>query len=207
MELSDLNLSEEQLAGVTEFAAGLKRKNNELLGEKKAEQQKVVDANEAIELARKAAQDAEEQRLLASGKTDELKAHYEKQLAEGNAKASQLAKKATDALMMRDKGDVINQVLTDIDPRYHQFVKTQLQNSVTVTYGEDGKPVTSITDGDAQYTSSTDFLNGVKESETWQHVLKATSLSGAGAQQSGTGTHSKKYSDMSFAERAKFNSQ
>lgn len=183
MELAELGLSEEQLAAVELHTAGLKAKNDELLTEKKAEQQKAVDANQATELARQTAVTAEEARLKLAGDVDGLKKHYEDQLAEQVASANQSAKTAQDALTDRDKGSVINDILSSVDDRYKNFVKTQLNNSVSIEY-VDGKAVTSIKDGDAQYATSADFLNGVKESDTWKHVLKATSLSGANTQQS-----------------------
>ena len=184
MDLSTLELSAEQLAGVESYAAGLKAKNDELLGEKKVEQQKAKDANEATELARLEATKAKELELIASGKTDELKAHYEAQLAEGTAAAKLLTEKAVNALTQRDKGEVINSILASVDDRYKAFVKTQLESSVTISYDETNKAVASIKDGDAQYASSTDFLDGVKESDTWRHVLKATTFSGADGRQS-----------------------
>ena len=188
MELSELGLSEEQWAGVEAYAAGLKAKNDELLGEKKAEQQKAIAANEATEAARLEASKAKELELIASGKTEELKAHYEAQLAEGTAAQKLLTEKAVNALKDRDKGSVISSILNNVDDRYKSFVETQLNNSVSISYSDDGKAVASIKDGDASYASSTDFLNGVKESEAWKHVLKATSLSGAGTKQTVNGS-------------------
>jgi len=183
MDLSELGLSEDQLKGVEDYAAGLKAKNDELLGEKKAEQRKAVEANEATEAARLKAVEAEEARLKLAGDVDGLKAHYESQLAEKVAEANQSAEAARGALTERDKGAVISDILSSVDPRYKAFVETQLNNSVSIDY-VDGKPVTSIKDGDAQYASSADFLDGVKESDSWKHVLTATSLSGANTQQS-----------------------
>ena len=186
MELSALGLSDEQLAGVNDYAAGLKAKNDELLGEKKAEQQKAKDANEATELARQAAATAKEQELVATGKTDELKAHYEEQLALKIAEANQSAEKAKGMLTERDKSAVVSSILSNVDDRYKAFVETQLNGNVSISYDESGKVVTNIKDGDASYDSPSNFLDGVKESSTWKHVLKATSLSGAGTKQSGS---------------------
>jgi hypothetical protein len=184
---------------------GLMNSNTTLLTESKA---KVATANEATELARAQAVKAEEDRLKLAGDVDGLKAHYEEQLASKVAEANQSAEQARNALTDRDKGEVINSILSNVDDRYKAFVKTQLDSTVSISYDETGKAVTSIKDGDAQYTSPTDFLSGVKESDTWKHVLKATSLSGAGTKQSNElGTQSKKYSEMNLEERSKFNSQ
>ena len=198
MDLATLGLSEEQLAGVNDYAAGLKAKNDELLGEKKAEQQKYRDANEATELARGQAVKAEEERLKLAGDVDGLKAHYEEQLASKIAEANQSAEQARGALTERDKGSVINSILSSVDDRYKSFVETQLNSAVSISYDENGKAVASIKDGDAQYASPTDFLDGVKESETWKHVLKATTFSGAdGKQSNGSGSPTPKQSVQS----------
>ena len=202
MELTELGLSEEQLAAVNKYTTGLKAKNDELLGEKKAEQQKVTDANEATEAARQTALQSEEARLKLAGDVDGLKKHYEDQLAEQVAAANQSAETARNALTDRDKGSVINEILSSVDDRYKQLVKTQLTQDTSIEY-IDGKPVTSIKHGDDVYSSVEAFLDGVKDSE-WKHYLKATSLSGAGTKQSNGGSAGKKPQDMTTAERIEF---
>jgi len=179
-----LELPEDKLAEVLKLNNGLMESNTNLLTESKANKTKAQEANEATELARLEATKAKELELIASGKTDELKAHYEAQLAEGTAAAKLLTEKAVNALTQRDKGEVINSILASVDDRYKAFVKTQLESSVTISYDGSGVALASIKDGDAQYASSTDFLDGVKESDTWKHVLKATTFSGADGRQS-----------------------
>ncbi len=187
MDLSELGLSEEQLKGVEDYAAGLKAKNDELLGEKKTMQQKALEASEAAELARAQAVKAEEERLKLTGDMDGLKAHYEEQLASKIAEANNAAETARNALTERDKSAVISSILSNVDDRYKPFVETQLNNNVLIEYDGSGKAITRIKDGDAEYTSPKDFLDGVSESETWKSVLKAKSLSGAGSKQSTNG--------------------
>lgn len=170
----------EQIAALNQ---GLVNSNTTLLDESKANKLKATEANQATELARQKAVEAEEARLKLAGDVDGLKKHYEDQLAEQVATANQSAEAARNALTERDKGSVINDILSGVDDRYKNFVKTQLESSVSIDY-VDGKAVTSIQDGDAQYATSKDFLDGVKDSESWKHVLKATSLSGANTQQS-----------------------
>jgi hypothetical protein len=114
---------------------------------------------------------------------DGLKAHYEEQLSTKIAEANNAAETARSALTERDKSAVIGSILSSVDDRYKSFVETQLKSSVAVSYDDAGKAVASIKDGDAEYASPQDFINGVKESDSWKHVLKATSLSGAGTQQ------------------------
>ena len=183
---------------------GLMNSNATLLAETKT---KIAAANEATEAQRELAVKAEEDRLKLAGDMDGLKKHYEEQLTSKIAEANRSAETARGALNARDKGEVINSILSNVDDRYKNFVKTQLENSVTISYDENNSVVTSITDGDAQYASTKDFINGVGESEAWKHVLKATSLSGAGTKQSNTtGSPTKDYSKMTLEERAQHNS-
>ena len=206
MDLSTLGLSEEQLAGVTAFAAGLKAKNDELLGEKKAEQVKAREANEATELAKQLAVDAEKLRLEQANDIEGIKALHAKEMAQSLATEKALTDKATNALNARDKGEVINSILSNVDDRYKNFAKTQLESSVSISYDEAGSTVINIKDGDKQYASSADFLDGVNESETWKHVLTATSLSGANTQQSnGSGNAPQNSIQSNLASRLKAN--
>ena len=182
---------------------GLMSSNDKLITEFKANKTRFDDvaaANDIAEAARKKAVEAEEARLQTTNDMDGLKTFYESQLAEQVATANQLAKTAQDALTDRDKGSVINDILSSVDDRYKNFVKTQLEGSVSIDY-VDGKAVTSIQDGDAQYATSKDFLDGVKDSEAWKHVLKATSLSGANTQQSTSTIKNENFN--SEAEKAK----
>lgn len=171
----------EQIISLNE---GLMKSNQTLLSESKDNKTRAQEALEAAELARETAAKAKEQELVANGKTDELKSFYESQLAEKTAALQMQTETAMKALNDRDKGATISDILSKVDPRYKSFVETQLKGAVSISYDEAGKPITSIKDGDAEYTSSTDFLNGVKESDTWKHVLTATALSGANTQQS-----------------------
>ena len=183
---------------------GLMNSNATLLSETKT---KIAAANEATEAQRELAVKAEEDRLKLAGDMDGLKKHYEEQLTSKIAEANRSAETARGALNARDKGEVINSILSNVDDRYKNFAKTQLESNVSISYDEAGSTVINIKDGDNQYASSADFLDGVNESETWKHVLTATSLSGANTQQSTNGTQTKSYSDMTLEEKAKFNSQ
>ena len=187
---------------IFQLNAGLMESNTNLLTESKANKTKAQEANEATELARQEAAKAKELELIASGKTEELKAHYEAQLAEGVATANQQTKIARDALIERDKGSVVSDILSKVDERYRALVKTQLMQDTSITY-IDGKPVTEIKHGDDSYSSVSEFLDGVKDTE-WKHYLKAISLSGAGTKQTKGGEQSKKPQDMTTSERIDF---
>jgi hypothetical protein len=195
-------------AQILELNKGLMNSNTTLLDESKLNKTKAQEANEATEAARSAALVAEEARLAAVGTEEEKSRHQEKKLAESVAAEKSISAKWKDAVEARDKGDVINDILSGIDPKQKAFVKTHLENSVSISYDENGAALVSIKDGDNNYSSAKDFFSGVDGSDTWKHALLATSLSGAGTQQSTTpGSGGKKYGDMSFEERAKFNSQ
>ena len=189
IEAVDLT-AEDAREQILKLNEGLMKSNATLLTESKANKTAAQEANEATEAARQLAAAAKEQELIANGKTDELKTFYENQLAEKTAALQVQTDAAMKALNDRDKSAAIGDILSQVDPRYKAFVETQLQSSVSISYDETGKAVTSIKDGDAQYSSPADFLNGVKESDTWKHVLTATALSGANTQQSNGGNHS-----------------
>ena len=171
-------------AQISALNAGLMESNTTLLGESKANKLKAQESDQAAVLARQTAATAKEAELVAAGKTDELKKFYEDQLAEKTAELQLQSDAAVNALTERDKGAVINDILSSVDPRYKAFVETQLKSSVSISYNEEGQPVIVIQDGDAQYSSAKDFLGGVKESDLWKHVLTAKSLSGANTKQS-----------------------
>ena len=171
-------------AQILALNTGLMDSNTILLTESKANKTKAQEALEATETANNAVIEAEKLRLEQANDMDGLKKLHATETAKAVAKEKSLTDQATNALSARDKGDVISQVLADIDPRYHQFVRTQLQSSVSISYDESGKAIANIQDGDANYASSKDFIDGVKESDAWKHVIKATSLSGAGTEQS-----------------------
>jgi hypothetical protein len=187
---------------------GLMNSNTTLLSEYKT---KVTAANETAEISRQQAVKAEEDRLKLAGDFEGFKKLHEEEKNTLLAKANQLTESARNALTERDKGAVKSAILSSVDDRYKSFVETQLNSIVDISYDETGKAITSIKDGDAQYASPTDFLNGVRESETWKHVLKATSLSGAGTKQSTNGGNShsvnKKYSEMTLQEQIAFNTK
>ena len=182
---------------------GLMNSNATLLSETKT---KIAAANEATEAQRELAVKAEEDRLKLAGDMDGLKKHYEEQLTSKIAEANRSAETARGALNARDKGEVINSILSNVDDRYKNFAKTQLESSVSISYDEAGSTVINIKDGDKQYASSADFLDGVNESDTWKHVLTATSLSGANTQQSnGSGNAPQNSIQSNLASRLKAN--
>ena len=115
VDLTGINLDEEQTAKITALfdseIGGLKNKVDELIGEKRNVQASSTEKDQIIDDARKAAAKAHEETLIASGKTDELKAFYEEQLATTTAELTATAKTAKDALTSRDRGDVMGKVM------------------------------------------------------------------------------------------------
>ena len=183
MDLSELGLSEEQMAGVTAYTTGLKANNDSLLSEKKAAQLSTQEALDANEAAKEAAVAAEKLRLSTANDTEGLKKLHAQEMATKIAEANGLTEKAQGALNERDKGSLSNEILSNVDERYRSLVKTQLGQDISISYGENGEVLQSIKHGDTVYSSVSEFLDGVKDTE-WKHYLKATSLSGAGTEQS-----------------------
>lgn len=201
MDAVDLTASDarEQIMALNQ---GLMISNSTLLTESKANKLSAAEAAAATEAANQAVIDAEALRLGAANDLEGLKALHATETAKAVAKQKMLTDTAQNALTDRDKGSVINDILSSVDDRYKQLVKTQLLQDTSIEY-VDGKPVTSIKHGDDVYSSVEAFLDGVKDSE-WKHYLKATSLSGAGTKQSNGGSAGKKPQDMTTAERIEF---
>ena len=122
VDLTGLELSEEQTAKISALfdteIGGLKNKVDELIGEKRNVQQTSTEKDQIIDDARKAAAKAHEETLIAAGKTDELKAFYEEQLATTTAELTATAKTAKDGF-----------VDSDIDS-YHMHA-TRLRESIS----------------------------------------------------------------------------
>lgn len=183
MDLSELGLSEEQMAGVTAYTTGLKANNDSLLSEKKAAQLSTQEALDANEAAKEAAVAAEKLRLSTANDTEGLKKLHAQEMATKIAEANGLTEKAQSALSERDKSSIRSEILSKVDEKWRSLVKTQLGQDISIAYGEDGKMQAEIRHGETVYSSVDEFLDGVKDTE-WKNYLTCATLSGAGTQQS-----------------------
>lgn len=184
-------LTDEQKAAIAAIAdeseKGLKAKNEELLGEVKGYKAKIGESETAIEEARRLAAEKEEARLKAEGDMEGLKKHYEEQLANQTAQLKLETEKSRDALLSRDKSAIKSEIMANVDPRFEPFAETMLDNSINVSYNEEGKPVYELKLGDTTFDSAESFLGGAKENEAWKNVLLGAQSSGSGATQTSGG--------------------
>ena len=190
MDLSKIEgLTEEQQAAITTLhnteTEGLRNKNEQLLGEKKNVQATVEENKKIAEDARQAAVKAEEEKLKASNDMEGLKAHYESQLAEQTAEANDLAKKAKDALLSRDKGSVLNQVKSLIHDDFKDLASDKLSNMLKVGYNEQQQPVTTFEhEGKVVANNIDEFKSWAIEQPQFAKILKGVDSSGAGTTRS-----------------------
>ncbi len=204
--MTDATFTQEQLDdAVTAAVERLQQKNNDLIGERRADGEKITAAQQAIEAANKVASDAKKAQLANDQKWDELSELHAKELATATATSQQLQELAESRLNKIHSDNAINEVLSNVDDRFKPFVKTQLASITKVSYNEQGEAVTTITDGDKQFTSVADFLGSAKESDTWKSVLKGVDSSGADTKNSNGGgaafDSSKPFSSQSMAQK------
>ena len=191
MDLSQLELSDELRAQIEEMhqkeVSGLVAKRDELLTETKEAKSEAQAKPDALRAA-------EEERLKLAGDMDGLKAHYENTNAENLA----LAQAKADLLVSRDKSEILNSTLNDVEPQFREFTRASLEQNIKVSHNEQGRPIYEIKAGDKVVASRDEFLGWAKEQESWKSVLTGSKTSGAGTQQSTN--HSAK---LTKAERIK----
>ena len=214
VDLTGINLDEEQTAKITALfdseIVGLKNKVDELIGEKRNVQASSTEKDQIIDDARKAAAKAHEETLIASGKTDELKAFYEEQLATTTAELTATAKTAKDALTSRDRGDVMGDVMGLVHDDHKWNSEAMLSNMLEIGYNDQQQLTTSFKhNGEVVANNVDEFKSWAGEQDSFKKILKGVDSSGASTTQSrgGSATTGQKYSDLSLEERAKFNNQ
>ena len=194
MDLQDVEgLTEAQtaaiLAKVEAVTSGLKSKNEQLLTETKTVKGRFAEQEQIAADAREAAALAAEERMKASNDMEGLKAHYEEQLATATAAEKEAARIANERLERIHKDSAVNKVLSGVSDKYHPFVKSQLENSVQVSYNENNEPVIAFTDnGNVVAASVDDFIGWAGGQDTWKAVLKGVDSSGAGSANSVAGS-------------------
>ncbi len=190
MDLSKIEgLTEEQNAAITAIlnteTEGLRNKNEELIGEKRAMQGSVAEQAKIAEDARLAAVKANEEALKAAGDMEGLKTHYETQLAEQTATANEAAKAAQDALLSRDKGSVLNKALSLIHDDYKDLAKAQLSNMLKISYNDQGEAITAFEyDGEVIASNVDEFKGWAGEQSAFKKILNGVDSSGANTTQS-----------------------
>ena len=201
-------LNEDQTAKLSALfdseIGGLKNKVEELIGEKRNVQQSSQEKDQVIEDARKAAAKAHEETLIAAGKTDELKAFYEEQLATTTAELTASAKTAKDALTSRDRGDVMSKVMGLVHDDHKWNSEAMLSNMLEIGYNDQQQLTTQFkSNGEVVANNIEEFKSWAGEQDSFKRILKGVDSSGASTTQSrasGSVT-SKPFSDMNKAEK------
>ena len=187
MELTQEDYDAAIKAAVDEATTGLVNKNNELIGERRTDGEKLTASEQSNQALTAAATKAANEQLAKDGKWSELEAGYVKKEADAVAKETEnTAKYKTlleNGILEREHNSILSQIA---GPHEHMkpAYKALLVSSTKISYNEEGQAVTVIKDGDKEYASAKDFLEGVKESVTWKSVLKGIDSSGANTQNS-----------------------
>jgi hypothetical protein len=188
---------------------GLINKRDELLGVHASDKEAMSAQSLQLEQARQAAVAAEESKLLANGKYEEAQKLRESERAELIASAQEQTKKAKDALMQRDLGDVHSSILSSVSEHMRPAAQAMLNQNTTITYGEDGTINKSIRHGDKEFTDVSAFMEFAKTDNTWKSLLSAPNTQGVGASNNVSGKAggaNKAYGEMSMAEQIEYNS-
>jgi hypothetical protein len=216
-----MNLEELLATGISEDQAnsilglhdkgvqGLINKRDELLGMHASDKEAMSAQSLQLEQARQAAVTAEESKLLANGKYEEAQKLRESERAELIASAQEQTKKAKDALMQRDLGDVHSSILSSVSEHMRPAAQAMLNQNTTITYGEDGTINKSIRHGDKEFTDVSAFMEFAKTDNTWKSLLSAPNTQGVGASNNVSGKAggaNKAYGEMSMAEQIEYNS-
>ena len=193
VDLTGINLDEEQTAKITALfdseIGGLKNKVDELIGEKRNVQASSTEKDQIIEDARKAAAKAHEETLIASGKTDELKAFYEEQLATTTAELTATAKTAKDALTSRDRGDVMGKVMGLVHDDHKWNSEAMLSNMLEIGYNDQQQLTTQFKhNGEVVANNVDEFKSWAGEQDSFKKILKGVDSSGADTTQSRSGS-------------------
>ena len=188
---------------VSESEQGLKTKVDQLLTEKKGVQSESDSQKIALEEARKAATDAAEQRLIAEGKYDEAQALREKERADLIAEANAERDKANAALDKYHLNNAKNGVKLQVLPEFQDAADALLNLSTAISYDDNGNAITIFKHGEKEFSSHSDYLDGVADDPMWSRMLKGADSSGAGTKQSNTtgGASSSDYANMTTEQK------
>jgi hypothetical protein len=181
-----------------------------LIGEKRNVQQSSQEKDQVIEDARKAAAKAHEENLIAAGKTEELKSFYEEQLATTTAELTATAKTAKDALMSRDKNDVLSKVSSLIHDDFKDVSSDMLSNMLEIGYNDQQQLTTQFKkNGEVVANNVEEFKSWAGEQDSFKRILKGVDSSGANTIQSqgSASVTNKPYSEMSLQEQIAHNKQ
>lgn len=194
MDLSTIEgLTAEQITAITAATqvdidtatAGLRNKNEELIGEKRGMQTTVADNEKLLEDARKASTKLAEEKLLAEGKYTEALELREKQNAELTATANAATEKAKSALDNYHKGNALNSALDLIHSDYKDLAKAQLSNMLKIGYNDQGDVTTTYEhNGEVVANNVEEFKAWGSEQPAFKKIFNGVDSSGADTTQS-----------------------
>ena len=190
MDLSSIEgLTEDQRAAVIAAhesdVEGLKNQQKKLVDEAKSAKAAASENAATVEEARKAASDAEARALESQGKYDEAQKIREEERAKLVAEANANADKYKDTLDMFHKNNALNGVLNNVLDQFKPAAEAVLNQNISVTYDDDGNAKAVYKYGEQEFSSASDFINGVGDDAMWSGMLKGAVSSGAGTKQSG----------------------
>ncbi len=190
MDLSSIEgLTEDQRAAVLAAhesdVEGLKNQQKKLVDEAKSAKAAASENAATVEEARKAASDAEARALESQGKYEEAQKVREEERAKLIAEANAERDKATNALDMFHKNNALNGVLNNVLDQFKPAAEAVLNQNISVTYDDDGNAKAVYKYGEQEFSSASDFINGVGDDAMWSGMLKGAVSSGAGTKQGG----------------------
>ena len=182
MDLSTIEgLSEEQQAAIAELhktdVAGLKTKNDQLLGEQKSAK---AAADEATQAAAESAQTAELEKAKKAGDLETLEQTLKQQFADKETKlGEQIAKR--DEMILGSKRDAI---ISDISSHFiaPEASKLILKSMIDVAYSENGTVTTfKGLDGAMISTDKKAFIDWAGQNAELSQLMKPIDSAGGGA--------------------------
>ena len=186
-------LSEEQITALTSAhntdVSNLIINRDNIKQEKLGVQERLTAAEQVAEDARKTATLAKEAELIAAGKTEELKLHYEEQLATTTAELTATAKTAKDALTSRDRGDVMSKVMGLVHDDHKWNSEAMLSNMLEIGYNDQQQLTTVFKyEGNVVANNVDEFKSWAGEQDSFKKILKGVDSSGADTTQSHGGS-------------------
>jgi hypothetical protein len=191
MDLSSVEgLTEDQRAAVMAAhdanVEGLKNQQKKLVDEAKTAKAAASENAATVEEARKAASDAEARALESQGKYDEAQKIREEERAKLVAVAESERDKAKNTLDKFHKSQAVNSILNNVLDQFRPAAEAVLDQNINIDYDEQGNVKTMFRHGEQEFSSASDFINGVGEDAMWGGMLKGAVSSGAGTKQVNT---------------------
>ena len=189
MDLSGVEgLSEEQTASILAAhnadVEGLKNQQAKLVDETKSAKQAASENANAVEEARKAAADTEARNLELQGKYDEAQKIREAEKAKLVAEAHAIADKYKNALEAKDMLEARSPILSKVLDQFKPAAEAILAKNIDIAYDDEGNAKTVFRHGEQEFSSASDFIDGVSGDAMWDGMLRGADSSGAGTKQS-----------------------